>query len=471
MFLYSDKEAKEVDESAINEMLISALQLQESAAMLCFHALSKHIEKKDKGVVVVGKGNNGADGLALARMLHLAGFDISIFYLSDQVGTEEYNAQKSIVTKLEIPVVQELAPFDYLIDAMIGVGCKKDLSERVKDIINKINALKVKVFAIDMPTGVGFCSNASECIKADYTFSLGLLKVAQYLKGYRADCGKIELLTPLFPIPKDAKATAELVDLDSLSLPLFESNAYKKTRGDLIIVGSSKEYPSTVLLSSRAAFASGIGLVTVYTDDEVAPKIYNENPSLMVRAFSAFKADDKAVFLLGLGIGANNDDVLLPALRCDNKKVIDADGIRAYARLFKDGKIGKLKNATMTPHLGELRALFEAFIPDAELNTPQDYLENVKRLASLIGATLVVKSEVALITDGEKVTIVDLVNPSMAVAGSGDVLSAIIAALWVNDPNAAIDGVLLHKRAGLDAHERYGYYSALELIEMVGKDR
>lgn len=470
MFLYSDSDVRSIDEAAIRDYHITALQLQESAAMLLYNALINHIQKKDKGVVVVGRGNNGADGLALSRMLFIAGFDISIYYLTDEDGSAEYEAQKEIVSTLGLKVVSHLDGFDYLIDALIGVGCKKDLKPEVIDVINSINSLDLKVFSLDMPTGVGFNSNAKECIKAQYTFTLGVSKAAMYLKGNRAYCGDIKVLTPLFPLTEKVKGVAKLVDIDSLSLKKFLPNAYKKTRGDLIIVGSSKEYPSTVLLSSRAAFLSGIGLVTIYTDKEVAPKLYNENPALMVRPFSDFKADDKAVLLLGPGLGSSNDDVLLPFLKLENKKVVDADGIRAYSRLYKEGRIGRLTNAIMTPHLGELKALLDAFGLSSG-DTPNTYLESIKKLAHLTGATLVVKSEVASITDGDKVNIVDLVNPSLAVAGSGDVLASVIAVLYVNDDKAALTGVLLHKKAGIDAQLKYGYYSALELIEAIGQNR
>ncbi len=403
--------------------------------------------------------------------MFLDGFDISIFYLYEEPGTVEYNAQKKICTSLNIPVVNKLDNFAYIIDAIIGVGLKGSLREEVATTVNSINSTKGKVFSLDVPTGIGFISDCKTAVNAEFTFSLGVLKASCYLNGNRVKCGTIELLKPLFPKDIEEKSCVTLLDTGALALYEFPKNAYKKTRGDLIIVGSSKDYPSTVLLSADAAFASAVGLVTVYTEATVVPILCNTNPSLMVRPFSQFKVDNKATILLGPGLGSDNDNNVLPFFSLKNRKVIDADGIRAYARLYKDKKIGKLENAIITPHLGELKALFEAVMPTIQYSSPKEYLESLKELSHLTGATLVVKSEVALIVNGDTVFIVDLLNPSMAVAGSGDVLAAVIATLFIHDDNAAINGVLLHKKAGLDAKQKYGYYSAMNLIEMVGQNR
>lgn len=467
--LFDDVTAKEIDSQNTTKYGIEPLMLQESAARLIFHRLNNREDKWKKFTVLVGKGNNGADGIALARMMFIANFKVSIFYFSKEEGTAEYEKQKQIAQALAIPVTKKLDA-DLFIDALIGVGLNGVLRSEMKNFIDRVNALDKPVYSIDCPSGLGFNAPFVAAIKASTTFVLGVGKLSLYLMDNRRWCGKIRILKTLFagPLPP---SDVTLIGNEEYDLPQIEFWEYKKTRGDLIIVGGCKEYPSTILLSAKTAFAAGIGLVTCYTDFEVVQLLARAEPSLMLRRFSDFKENEKAVLLIGPGLGSRNAEEILPFLKLSNKKVIDADGIRTYARYYKEGKIGKLENAILTPHLGELKVLIEAVLPGKVYKTPKEYLQLLIDLSYTINAELIVKSEVCVIVKEGFVQIVDLVNPSLAVAGSGDVLASLIATLWVKCEFPGAAGALLHKRAGRISKKAFGYYSCETLIKVIGKIR
>lgn len=467
--LFCDARIKEIERRSVSDYSFTSPMMMESAAMLIFKAMQKEIRRQDNITIVVGKGNNGADGLALSRLLYLDNYNVSV-YLTSNNGTSEFEKQLEIVKKLGVSFTKTVDS-KVIVDGIIGIGLKGELREDVAELIDSINLKKAFVISIDVPSGIGSASRFVTAIKADITYSISTNKLSFYLLGNRGYCGKIKVLKPLFPSSLMSEESAVLYRISDLSLPPIESNEYKKTRGELIVVGGSKEYPSTVLLSSRSAFKTGAGLVTIYTEKENVPHLYNSEPSFMVRPYSAFKNKEDAVLLLGPGLSSSNDDVLLPILKLKNRKVIDADGIRAYARLYKQNRIGVLENAVLTPHLGELKALLESVMPECCYSTAEEYTEVLKSLSLKINATLVVKSEIALIVDKNRIGIVDLSNPSLAVAGSGDVLSAIIATLYFKCSDPAISGVLLHKKCGKKLKAKLGYYSASELIDEIGENR
>jgi yjeF N-terminal region len=467
--LYDDDAAKRADSHSVSDYSFTPLMLQESAAALIYHRLSAILKKNERLLIVAGRGNNGADGIAVARMLYLEGYRVSILYISEEKGTAEYEKQKEIALRLGIPFTTDPSADCYL-DAMVGVGLKGTLSGRSAELSGYLNAAGKPVYAVDVPSGIGFESDGTGAVKADVTFSLGCLKLSLFAPSSRAMCGRIELLTPLFP-PAFEKETALLFDENDMILPPIESTEYKKTRGDLFIAGGAPGFAGAVLLASASAFATGIGLVTVYTDPSLVDSLVNENPSMMVRPFSSLKPDSRAVMLIGPGLGSKSDEAVLPFLLSDNRKVIDADGIRAFARLYKEGRISAVENAVFTPHPGELASLLKAVLDRDVPSVVSEYFAALKELSHKLSATIVVKASVAILVNGEDISVVDLVNPSLAVAGSGDVLGAMIATLLVKCKEAPLMGVLFHKAAGKEAHRTLGFYSSKQLIECAGRLR
>ncbi len=160
--------------------------------------------------------------------------------------------------------------------------------------------------------------------------------------------------------------------------------------------------------------------------------------------------------------------------------VLDADGIRAYASLLKQGKQPSHGSLIVTPHIGgELRVLVQALFPEdaqdvAKSDTPSSFFQILERIAAHLDATLVVKSQlVYVVSPGKQTVVVEGNNPSLGVAGSGgDVLSGILVALLAklqNCEQVALEGTLIHQRAGSLAAAQFGYYDSETLISLVGR--
>ena len=312
------------------------------------------------------------------------------------------------------------------------------------------------------------------------TVTMGLEKMAMYHPAYRASCGRILLVNPSFPpfLLDQCKATALLCERVSATLPSLALNEYKSTRGHIAIFGGSKQYTGAARLSARTAFSSRAGLVTLFCDEEVYPVASSESASVMVQVYEGQNLERFDAVLAGPGWGEGREALLETLLSSGLPMVLDADGIRAYASIVKQGKLSSHGPMILTPHLGELRTLVRALFPvDAQVlakdDTPSSFFSVMERTASLLDATLVVKSQlVYVVSPGKQTVVVEGNNPSLGVAGSGDVLSGILVALLAklqDCEQVALKGTLIHQRAGSLAAAQYGYYDSDTLISFVGR--
>ena len=252
-------------------------------------------------------------------------------------------------------------------------------------------------------------------------------------------------------------------------------NAYKRTRGSVAIIGGSGRFTGAVVLAAKAAFCSGAGLVTVFTEEKLIPVVTKAIPSAMATTYEDIPDLDRFdAVLIGPGMGKNHDIALSKALSQAKRLVVDADGIRAFARLKLTGN----GNCILTPHPGEFEALVNAFCPGKpdtpEADTPESFAALLEDVHKKTDSVLVYKSDIVWIAADGKLSVYDGGNPSLGVAGSGDVLAGITAALAarLKDRDAcsiARNAVLLHQIAGRLAHEDIGYYSSDTLVKYVGR--
>ncbi len=312
------------------------------------------------------------------------------------------------------------------------------------------------------------------------TITMGHEKVAMYHPTNRASCGRIVLVNPSFPpfLLDQCNSTAELCERMSASLPSLAENEYKTSRGHVAVFGGSRQYSGAARLSSRTAFASRAGLVTLFCDKEVYPVASSESPSVMVQVYEGQNLGRFDAILAGPGWGEEREALLETLFASGLPMVLDADGIRAYASLLKQGKQPSHGSLIVTPHIGELRVLVQALFPEdaqdvAKSDTPSSFFQILERIAAHLDATLVVKSQlVYVVSPGKQTVVVEGNNPSLGVAGSGDVLSGILVALLAklqNCEQVALEGTLIHQRAGSLAAAQFGYYDSETLISLVGR--
>lgn len=470
----------QIDRRSQDEAHIDALILMESAGLQAWLMLRALIKGRDASLLfLVGAGNNGGDALVVSRYAYNEGYTNQTILLLEGTPSPSNQVQRAIIEAYGIATIEEreldgaLAQAQWVIDGIAGTGLQGPLRSAAARIVELANASNAQIFSIDIPSGLADQNRFDAiAIEADYTVTMGALKSALVHPRSRARCGKWAVVNPSFPPAMLASLTpvAILVDEDATLAPL-RRDAYKNTRGHVVIFGGSLAYSGALRLAGRGSFAARAGLVTLATDEELLPIAASEAPSMMVRPCLDVDPASYDVVLAGPGWGEGRESLLKRVLAAQVPIVIDADGITALAHLALAGEVPPTGAMIITPHLGELATLARALDIDDD-HTPLGFFALIEALANTLDAVVVVKSSlVYVVAPGQTVLVFDGSNPSLGVAGSGDVLSGIIAGLWaggINAFDAARIGVQIHQEAGRRAANTYGYYDSERLIDCVG---
>jgi len=482
-----------IDSDAQLQYKIPGLSLMETAGFKIWASLAMKLHKEQRLVFLCGGGNNGGDALVIARLAFDQGYTNQVCILTGNHISPSCAVQREIIQAYGIPSLElgdevspqatkEITEAGVVFDGLAGTGLKGPLQGISRTLVTLANQSKALRVAIDIPSGLGDTISIEEThFIADHTYTLGLPKAAFYHPSSRKDCGQIEILNPSFPVRllQKARGVAILIEPKEVRMQSLSSAAFKNSRGHVAIIGGSKSYTGAVRLSGRAAFSSRAGLVTLYCDPEVFQLAATESPSVMVKPLSG--ADDFSPFnalLAGPGWGKGREALLEKLFSTNKPMVLDADGISAYATILKDKKRPPHGPLLLTPHLGELRELACSVFGDqarslGKNDTPEAFFSMIGKLSKELDAILVVKSSLVHITGvSDQLMVMEGLNPSLGVAGSGDVLSGITVALLGNGielAQAAIIGSAVHQNAGRLAHEKLGYYDSETLLGFIGK--
>lgn len=482
------KTVADLDAQAQEKACLPPLVLMESAGLQLFEAWKSQLSSHDRLVFLCGSGNNGGDALVVARYACNAGFTNILLILLQKEGSDSYQKQRDITQAYGFETlfweenqkrrVQEaLHGATWIVDGLFGTGLKGELRGDVKCLVELANSSPAKKISVDIPSGLGDEVPVSSLhIQADQTVTMGLDKLAMFHPSSRAACGSITTVNPSFPpfLMQKVPYAALLCERTKARIGLLSSHEYKNSRGHVAVFSLSEQYTGAARLAARASFFARAGLVTLYCDRAVLPIAASEAPSLMVKVYEGQDLPSYDALLAGPGWGSGREALLKTLLETDTPLVLDADGIRCYAQMLKQGIVLDHGPLVLTPHLGELRALCDAFsLSDDVLDTPSSFFTTLEQLSHRLHATLVVKSSlVHIASEGEKVMVIEGLNPSLGVGGSGDVLSGIIAALLakLKDPVVcALEGALIHQEAGRMAQQACCYYDSEALLNFVGK--
>ncbi len=390
-----------------------------------------------KIAVVCGRGNNGGDGLVAARILLKGGSDVTVYALQ---GPRSRLNQRNLgrLPKRRLRMIESAAGMDFggcdlIVDALIGVGYRGEMSEPLTGIIDKINASDARKLSVDSPSG--------GAVEADAVLSFHEAKVP----GAKvADIG----------IPDEAVYFCGPGDVNA-AIPRRERSSHKGDYGRLIVLGGSKGYIGTPALVAQAALRAGLDLVTVCVPEYVADKMPYD-PNLIVRPLRGKDRvtpkdvddvlaleSDAVVFGNGLGRGCVAA-VRRFMQRLERPAVIDADAIsQARSEWLNDRMI-------LTPHEGEFKRIFGAL---------KDRVVDTHRMAAKTGAAVVLKGALDVVSDGKTTRVNDTGNPYMTVGGTGDVLAGVIGGLLAQNRDrlqSACAGVFLSGLAGDLAAKEYG---------------
>ena len=450
---------------------ITAAALMEAAGEAMTSRIMAIYPRARGFLVLVGKGNNGGDGLVVARHLAAAGKEARVVLTApeDQLG-ELPRAQiaklRSSFPKLSIAPWRDDLVFPasdgVVIDALLGVQARGALRGVLAQVVAKLNAARAANFfrtvALDLPTGLAAFEEGhapqerNAAVVADVTIAVGFAKDVLVKEALSAWVGRLEVVawsnSPAQSAPRQVLVPNELAGL----LPRRNALSYKGDFGKLAIVAGSIGFTGAPALCAQAALATGIGLLSVITRPEASSIVAAQAPhETMVSGWpengiipGLIEKASAIVIGPGLGVDAKTVMMLRAALSVGCPVLIDADGLNALARNL-DLLHGARGPVLLTPHIGEMARLIDRkFSPDERESVAREFVEKHK-------VTLVLKGTRTLITSpGQSFFINTTGNPGLSTGGSGDTLSGILGALLAHGLSpleAARLGVWLHGHA------------------------
>lgn len=488
-YYLTGRQMQSADSHTIQTIGIPSMVLMERAALETVRLMEEESLDFRHTLVVCGSGNNGGDGYAIARLLQLKGYKVSICFVGNEEKRSEENAkQKKIAEYYRIPVVQEMGNQEYsvIIDAIFGIGLKRNLEgiyAKAVDAMNQMSGFKV---AVDMPSGIHDETGLEmgTAFRADLTIAIAFAKRGQVLISHHPNIGKLRIadigIYPDAILTEDKKTYCfEWSDFVN-RFPKRKEHSHKGSYGKVLLIAGSKGMSGAALLCAGAAYATGAGLVRIYTREENRVIVQETMPEAMVSTYESYDEETLRSLLdwadvvgIGPGMGTSETSVLLVrhVLRHFKKPcVADADALNLIAN--EKGLLYQTKvSLVLTPHMKEMTRLLESDMAELQMEKVQ-CLEN---FTNQYPVTCVLKDSRTLVAQAGRDTFLNMTgNCAMAKGGSGDVLTGIIAGILaqkVSSYEAACLGVYLHGMAGDEARERKGAYSVLagDLIESVGR--
>lgn len=500
-YLVTAQEMKHYDKNTIEKIGISGMVLMERAALAVFERIQKQFGQseadEEKTVfILAGIGNNGGDGLALARLLAEAGYIVDVHYVGDEnKASEQWKKQREILAHYPVTITvgdtgskTKEKEYTIYVDALFGIGLSREVTGEYARAIDAFNAGKGYKIALDVPSGVNSDTGCVHgcAVKADVTVTFGFCKRGLVLFPGCEYTGEVvtagigitdmsffEEVPGMFAFDKSDVVMSKL-------LPKRSPAGNKGTFGKVLLIAGDMNMAGAAILSARAAYRTGAGMVKIISSPENRVILQETLPEALLGTRNDLEeslnwAD---VIAVGPGIGKREDAFFcLQKAICDNNLpiVIDADGLNLLAgngALQQDLSIQKDRTVILTPHVGELSRLTGQSIASLKENLSDEAMKLAKRLHCIVVAK---DARTFICAEKEPVYVNLYGNSGMATAGSGDVLSGIIAGLLAQGMpafEAACNGVCLHALAGDAAAEERGEHALMagDIAEYIGKN-
>lgn len=487
-YFVNHKQMKEIDTYSIQNAAIPSVVLMERAALSAAELIMESISPDQGRVVSVSAmGNNGADGLAAVRILALKGYQTAAVLVGTPgKATEEWKLQYQILKNLGITCIflsdcnqKKLSEYikeestAILIDALFGIGLTRDVEGIYAEAIEAMNASGIPIVSIDIPSGINSDNGkiAGTAIKAWATVTFGRKKLGQIYYPGAEHCGLLKVCEIGFAPKALQKAGYDaygftLEDLYGRLRPR-PANSHKGTFGKILIIAGSETMAGAAVFSARAAYRMGCGLVKIHTVEENRICMHQMVPETILSVYrsdayelSLLKQDCEwaDVVVFGPGMGRKKHvhqilDYLLSGCKCP--MVLDADGLRILSE-HEDWYERLSGQMILTPHPGEMSALTGKKLLDIQehpAETARDFADQYGCICVLKGARTVVSEK------GRPYYLNTSGCSAMATAGSGDVLTGILAGFLAeghNSMEAAALGVYVHGLAGRAASRKKG---------------
>ncbi|MBI5282449.1 MAG: NAD(P)H-hydrate dehydratase [Candidatus Solibacter usitatus] len=460
MKILTPAQMREIDSRTMDAGM-PGLVLMENAGCRVVEFLERRYAPLDRQriVVVCGKGNNGGDGLVIARQLkirhHPASLDVVLAYPPDQF-TGDAAVQWRMLRMAGVPVSDTVEPrmraATLVIDALLGTGLEGPAHGRALELIHEINAAfpGAGIVSVDVPSGL---HDEGESVRAAHTVTFTAPKLEQVMPPCCDRVGElhvVEIGTPPWMLEDDPALKFNLAGAEMFGR-LFAPRARGAHKGDfghVLVVGGAPGKGGAAAMAGLAALKAGAGLVTVASSEEERRTVTSLAPELMTQAVTE-DAGEKDVLAIGPGLGRDPEMTALAQRLFAQSAlpvVVDADGLNALAGTSFHGP-GPCR--VLTPHAGEMARLAGCTATDIQA----DRLGVATRFACERNVVVVLKGQrtVVAVPDG-RAFVNPTGTPAMATAGSGDVLTGLIAGLMAQWPDrreeAIVAAVWLHGRAG-----------------------
>jgi len=495
MKIFRCDQIKEIDSFTISNEPIASADLMERAASQLFNWLAARFDRTMRAVVFAGPGNNGGDGLALARLLHNNRYETEVHYIrfsgSESPDWHHNLSRLKNETDIQINIIDDADKFpvitdnDIVIDTIFGSGLTRPAEGLAAEVIRIINQTNATVISVDIPSGLFGEDNSTNLkdniVEADYTLSFQFPKLSFLFAENQIYTGDWQVL-PIGLSPEAVKRTRTpylLVERRDV-LPLLKKRNrfdHKGTFGHGFLIAGSRGRIGAAVLGTRAALRTGIGLITCQVPSCGYQVLQTAIPEAMIIPDNNEEAISEVMQTglddaVGLGPCLGTDPVTQAAVHkmlreSDRPLVIDADGLnilglnKEWLKILPPGTI-------LTPHPKEFERV---------AGTMQNSFLRLKRQSEFsleYGCIVILKGAHTTVTtpDG-KVFFNSTGNPGMATAGSGDVLTGIILSLLAQGygpENASVTGVFLHGMAGDIAAIDKGFESliASDITDHIG---
>ena len=472
---------KKLDQNTIQKMGIPSLVLMERAAVKTAEEIEKKLKKgetDEKILCVCGSGNNGGDGIAVARILFLHGYHSEIFLAGNPSHmTEETKQQYRIAQNYQVPVVNnpEWQEYTTIVDALFGVGLARPVKGRYADLIRDMNLTSGWKVSVDIPSGINGDTGEvmGTAFSADMTVTFAFRKTGLCLYPGKKFAGKtVTADIGIYEAPELMAPCYILEDSDIKKLPKRNPEGNKGTFGKVLAVAGSIGMCGAAYFCAAAALAAGAGMVKILTEKDNRIPLQVLLPEAIIDCSEEPKDWEKAldwcdVLIIGPGLGKSGRSRKILSWFLEHtwrKKpmILDADGLNLLA---DNPELKKFlgKQTVLTPHMGEMSRLTGKTVTELQ----KDRISASRELAEETGAVCVLKDACTVTASPDGAVWLNLSgNPGMAAAGSGDVLAGVLAGMFCAerennlsqpDKTAAL-GVYIHGRAGDLAAKTKGEY-------------
>lgn len=476
---------READAYTIKHQPISSVDLMEQAAKAFIKVLKKKYSDKTQSITILcGQGNNGGDGLAIARLLYQDGYENIFVYLINfgikQSSDYVENLKRLSKTKIQPIIIIEPQQFKnirsgLIIDAILGSGLNKPLTGKYAQLVTKVNSLGQPILAVDVPTGLpgeGLIDKNYKGIKADLVICFQQAKINFFFPESAVALNQFEVVA--IGLDEDFIATqpSDWKLITKLDIKPRKNFTHKGTYGHALLVAGNTTTMGAALLAAQACLHTGAGLTTLCIPQSGLTALNTKLPEVMALPRSEHlvtEAFEKyTVIAIGPGLGTDEENEKLLADLLDFKKpmVIDADALNILAK--RKDLFDKLpKKTILTPHLKEFDRLF------GEHQTWWERVETARKQATERNLIIILKNQYTFVClpNGE-VHINQTGNPAMASSGMGDVLTGMIAGFLAqsySSTDAAKLAVYIHGKAGDELAKKRFTVSASQVAKQIPK--